>query len=426
MKYLTFIIILCLALLPAVGHGADDGYGYPIAGSYEATILGTPDDLKATPPDKIQVRQLVAEVIPDLAKPDVFFYEEGLRYTLAYQDKKAPLIFLIAGTGANNQSSTVVAMMNGFYKAGYHVIALPSTTHQNFIISASRSHVPGDPTEDAADLYRAMECIWNKVKEDIEVSDFSLGGFSLGGTQAAFVAKLDEERKSFNFRKVIMVNPAVNLYNSMSRIEGLLDDIPGGSRKIGAFFNRMLNRVTRFYRRGDFIDIGSEFLYAAYKAKLVSHDEAGGLIGLSFRINSAGMIFASDVMANSGYVVPKNRVLTSADSLSDYFWVSVHLGFLNYFDEYFYPYFQKKRPGLTREAFIYSLGFQSIEGYLTSSPKFGVITNDNDFILTPGEIKYLRQLFGEKIKVYPRGGHCGNLEYRDNMAYMIGLAGVSK
>jgi len=271
-----------------------------------------------------------------------------------------------------------------------------------------------------------MECIWNKVKEDIEVSDFSLGGYSLGGTQAAFVAKLDEERKSFNFRKVIMINPAVNLYNSMSRIEGLLDDIPGGSKKIGAFFNRMLNRVTQFYRRGDFIEIGNEFLYAAYRAKLVSHDEAGGLIGLSFRINSAGMIFASDVMANSGYVVPKNRALTSTDSLSDYFWVSVHLSFLNYFDEYFYPYFQRKRPSLTREALIYSLGLQSIEGYLKSSPKFGVITNDNDFILTPGEIDYLRRLFGERIKVYPRGGHCGNLEYRDNMAHMISLARTSQ
>jgi hypothetical protein len=421
MKHLRLAIILCLVLLPAVGRTADDGYGYPIPGSYEATILGTPDNLKSPPPAKISVRQLVLNVIPDLKKPDVFFYDEGLRCTLAYQDKKAPLVFLIGGTGAGDRSQKIMAMMKEFYKAGYHVITLPSPTHPNFIISASNNHVPGDLTEDAADLYRVMENAWSKVKGDIEVSDFYLGGYSLGGTHAAFVAKLDEERRIFNFRKVLMVNPAVNLYNSTKRIEELLDKIPGGPKKIGAYFNNMLAKFTEFYRRGDFIDFNDELLYAVYKSKLFSHAEDGGLIGLSFRISSAGMIFSSDVMTNGGYVVPKNRLLSATDPLGDYFLVCVHLSFISYFDEYLYPYFQKKWPGLTREAFIDSLGLKSIEGYLKSSPKFGVMTNNNDFILSPAEIDYLRQLFGERTKVYPRGGHLGNLEYRDNMADFIGF-----
>ena len=420
MKHLTLAVILCLILLPAIGRSADDGYGYPISGSYEATILGTPDNLKPPSPAKMSVRQLVLNnVIPDLKKPNIFFYDEGLHCTLAYQDKKAPLVFLIGGTGAGDRSQKVVAMMKGLYKAGYHVITLPSPTHPNFIISASSNHVPGDLTEDAADIYRVMENAWSKVKGDIEVSDFYLGGYSLGGTQAAFVAKLDEKRKTFNFRKVLMVNPAVNLYNSVKRIEGLLDKIPGGPRKIGVYFNNMLAKFTEFYRQGDFIDFNDELLYAVYKSKLFSHAEDGGLIGLSFRISLAGMIFSSDVMTNGGYVVPKNRVLSATDPLGDYFLVCIHLSFINYFDEYLYPYFQKKWPGLTREAFIDLLGLKSIEGYLKSSPKFGVMTNNNDFILSPAEIDYLRQLFGERTKVYPRGGHLGNLEYRDNMANFI-------
>ena len=421
MKHLRPAIILCLVLLPAVSPAADDGYGYPIHDSYEATILGTPDSLKSELPVEVPVKQLVVDIIPDLRKPDIFFYDEGLRCTLAYQDKKAPLVFLIPGIGASNLAPSVTAMMKAFYKAGYHVITVPSPAHANFIISASQSHIPGDLTEDAADLYRVMETVWNKVKGDIEVSDFYLGGYSLGGTQAAFVAKLDEERKTFNFRKVIMVNPAVSLYNSVTRIEGLLDRIPGGPKKIGVFFNRMLDRFTEFYREGDFIGINDEFLYAVYKSHLFSHNEDGGLIGLAFRINLAGMIFASDVMTNNGYVVPKNRVLTTTDPLDDYFLVCIHLSFINYFDEYFYPYFQKKQPGLTREALIDSLGLKSIEGYLKLSPKFGVMTNDNDFILAPGELDYLRQLFGERVRVYPRGGHLGNLEYRDNMDDLVGF-----
>jgi hypothetical protein len=133
------------------------------------------------------------------------------------------------------------------------------------------------------------------------------------------------------------------------------------------------------------------------------------------------MIFSSDIMTNGGYVVPKNRFLSATDPLGDYFLVCVHLSLINYFDEYLYPYLLKKRPELTKEAFIDSLGLKGIEGYLKSSSKFGVMTNDNDFILAPGELDYLRQLFGDRTKVYPRGGHLGNLEYRDNMTYFVGF-----
>ena len=109
---------------------------------------------------------------------------------------------------------------------------------------------------------------------------------------------------------------------------------------------------------------------------MLTPDEGGGLIGIAFRIASGAMIFTSDVMTNSGYVVPKNRVLESNDHLTDYMRVSNHLSFLDYFNEYFYPYFQKKRPGLTKEALIHSLGLKSIEGYLKGNPKFNVMTND--------------------------------------------------
>jgi len=259
------------------------------------------------------------------------------------------------------------------------------------------------------------------VKGEIEVSSFQLCGYSLGGSQAAFVAKLDEERRVFDFRKVLMINPPLSVYTSSVRFEELLKQIPGGGKKQGIFFNKMLSRFSEYYRYGNFVAINDEFLYSIYTEKLFSREETAGLIGLTYRINLAGMIFSSDVMTNSGYVVPKNRVLTGTDSLFDYFLVSTHLSFYDYFNEYLFPYFQQQRPGLTKQAFIDSLSLKSIEGYLKSSPKFGLMTNENDFILTSAELDYLRQLFGERAKIYPRGGHLGNLEYKDNLAYMVGF-----
>jgi hypothetical protein len=418
---LRLLVILILLCLPLPGHATDPEYGYPITGSYEATILGTPPALMPELPTRIPLRQLVLKVLPNRQTPAVFFYNEGLRCSLAYQKKKAPLVFLIAGAGSNDRSIKLMTMMRALYAAGFHVITLPSTSHANFIISASRGGVPGDLTEDAADLYRAMQVAWEKVSGDIEVSDFFLGGYSLGAAQAAFVAKLDEESRVFNFKKVLLINPPVSLYSSVTRIEEMLKQIPGGPKKQGFFFNRMLSRFSEFYSYGNYVAINDDFLYAIYQEKLFTREETAGLIGLTFRINLAGMIFASDVITNSGYVVPKNRVLKSSDSLSDYFLVSTHLSFYEYLNEYLYPYFAKKRPGLTKEAFIESLSLKSIEGYLKSSGKFGVMTNENDFILTKSELDYLRVLFEGRITVYPRGGHLGNLEYRDNLARLVGF-----
>jgi len=417
MKIARSVLIVFLLLIPAFALAGDAVYRYPFDDSFAATILGTPQNLRPTLSGEVPVKTMILET--DLQKPEIFFYDRGLRYTVAFQDRKAPLIFLIAGTGSSSKSPKVLALMENLYHAGFHVIALPSPTFPNFIIDASTSHVPGNLPDDAVDLYRVMEKIWDQSRGRIEVSQFFLAGYSLGGTEAAFVAKLDEERKVFDFRRVLMLNPAVSLYNSVSRIEGLLDGIPGGPRRIGAFFNRVMTKGTSFHRKGDFVGIDDDFLFAAYQAQLLDRDEAGGLIAVSFRIGSAGMIFASDVMTNGGYVVPGNKVLKNSDSLEDYFWTSLHLSFLDYFNEYFVPYFQSRRPGLSREELIEALSLKSIEGYLASSGKIGVITNEDDFILAPGELDYLRRVFGSRIKIYPSGGHLGNLEYRDNMAFLI-------
>src|ERR1039457_3661295 len=185
MKQLILLFIACLILLPLPSLAADDGYSYPIAGSYEATILGTPASLIPKFPAKMHTRQLVLDVIPDRQRPPIFFYDEGLRCTFAYQKQKAPLVFLIAGAGASDRAPKLLTMMKALYQAGFHVITLPSPSNANFIISASQSSVPGDLTEDAADLYRVMETAWKQVEGDIEVSSFHLCGYSLGASQAA-------------------------------------------------------------------------------------------------------------------------------------------------------------------------------------------------------------------------------------------------
>jgi hypothetical protein len=170
----------------------------------------------------------------------------------------------------------------------------------------------------------------------------------------------------------------------------------------------------------------SDFLYDAYRLLLKKNippkqDNLAGMIGSVFRLSSSNMVFSADVMANYGLVVPKNRVLGSADSLTDYFKVTNRISFIDYFNEFLYPYSQAKNPSLTKETLIESLSLQSIAPYLRNSSKIFLMGNEDDLILAPEDLAFLKNVFGARAKIYPIGGHCGNMSYRENVEYMIKL-----
>jgi hypothetical protein len=58
-------------------------------------------------------------------------------------------------------------------------------------------------------------------------------------------------------------------------------------------------------------------------------------------------------------------------------------------------------------------GLLPLEGYLRASPKVGLITTRDDIIVAPGELTWLRKVFGPKATVLDTGGHCGNYQRRD-------------
>jgi hypothetical protein len=293
----------------------------------------------------------------------------------------------------------------------------------NFIATASEGHVPGNTQEDARDLYRVMGLVWEQIKGQIQVSEFYLTGYSLGATQAAFVAKLDDEKHAFNFRKVYMINPSVSLYNSAKIFDDMLArSIPGGLDHFDEFFKELMGKVMKIYHIMGYMDFTADFWYEVYEK--VSLEQANrqnleAVIGTSFRRSSADMLFTSDVMSQSGVVVPKNLVLSSSDSLTDYAIVASRTSFMDYFEELYYPYFRSKAPSLTREKAIESLSLKSIEPYLRASKKIAVVTNEDELILGPGEVDFLREVFGDRAKVYPYGGHCGNMNYKENVDHMM-------
>ena len=416
---LVFIVTMTCGLT-AVGQPEEAPYDYPDLSPYAATVVGTPVALRADLPRKIPVEDLELQVFPDREPPDILWYAERLRYSLVKQDGPAPFIVVIAGTGAGYNSEKMQLLQRAFFQAGFHVLALSSPTHPNFIVSASSTGIPGHLLEDSQDLYRIMRLIWMEHREDMTVTEFYLTGYSLGAAQGAFVSKLDEEQGDFHFKKVLLINPPVSLYNSTSILDEMLaNNIPGGADNFPNFLDRVFRAFSEVYREGAFVNFSGDFLYTAYEERQLADEVLAALIGTTFRISSANMVFTSDVFTNSGYIKPKNLVLTTTDSVTDYFKVSGHVTFLDYFREMFYPFFKTRYPGLTEQMLIDNLSLASLEDYLRQSPKIGLLHNADDIILDEGELDYLLKVFGPRAKIYPRGGHCGNLAHHVTLRYIV-------
>lgn len=417
----VLFVTLCALLFASLARATDitvENYGYPITDRFKATVIGTPTEFEAHLPETIPFKEKRITIFPERVTPDVFFYGSELIYSVALKKREAPLIFLIAGTGAAHNGSKSRNVARAFYQAGFHVVSISSPTFNNFVTAASRNGVVGHAEKDAEDLYRVMEMIWAELEPDITASSFNLMGYSLGGFNAAFVSKLDEERRSFNFKHVLLINPPVSIYNSISLLDRMSQNIPGGVDNFDTFVDNLIQAYTKVYKESTDA-VGDDFLYKAYKALDFKDEQLAALIGTSFRISSASLVFTSDVMADYGYIKPKGLTLNRHSDLSEYNDVAVRLGFTDYYHEFFYPYYQADYPGKTREEFIAAISLKSIADYLRNTKKITVMHNADDVILEPGEIDFFRDVFGDRATIFPHGGHCGNMNYRDNVAHMV-------
>jgi hypothetical protein len=264
-----------------------------------------------------------------------------------------------------------------------------------------------------------MQLAMAEVKDDIKVSGYHLTGYSLGGIQSAFVSMLDEEKKVFDFERVLLINPPVNLYTSVNILDGMLENIPGGVNNFDAWMDNVMKKLAEAEKQMGYFELNGDYIYKAYKRFPPREDFLAALVGVSFRTDSASMIFAADVMKGGGFITPTNVKMSNSTALTPYYVVANRTSFKDYFQQHFVPFFQKSDPSLTEEKMIKMLSLRSIEPYLKSARKIGLMGNEDDIILAPGEIGYLEQLFGDRAKIFPTGGHCGNMNHQDAVDFMV-------
>jgi pimeloyl-ACP methyl ester carboxylesterase len=418
-------LLSCLAVvLPAQAKDiAADSYGYPLHNAFEATIATTPPELRPQLPDDSDIKQsdYAVRLRPEreFELPSNFWPVTKMHYRLAKQSGPAPLMFIIAGTGAHYSGSTPEYLKKLFYGAGFHVVQLSSPTSYDFMASASRLATPGISKEDAADLYRAMQAV-RAQQADLEVTDFNLVGYSLGALDAAFVSHLDETKRSFNFKRVLLLNPPVNLYTSVSNLDRLVQTQVKGINDTTTFYDLVLAKLTRYFQRKGYVDINDALLYDFQNSTdHLTNEQLAMLIGASFRFSSADIVFTSDLINRRGLITPVGEPITDSTSLTPFFKEALQCDFDCYMTEQLIPMWRARTGGNSLTQLVDEVSLYALTDYLKGSSKIAVMHNADDVILGPGDLGYLRRTFGERLTVYPYGGHCGNLNYRVNSDAML-------
>lgn len=417
MTRITTFAALCLLIFCITGaaHAQTPAEipAYPFANRYKATVYGTPPNARYVIPGVAEAAAAETRSIKIDGRriPEVFWYTQGVEYSVKMQEAQAPLIFVVAGTGGRFNSPKVRFLQDLFYSAGYHAVAVSSPTHYNYIVSLSKHGISGYVPYDVEDLYTLMRWIKEDVEKTHKISSYSVTGYSLGGLHSAFLAKRDAKDKVFNFEKVLVINPPVDLYSSALVFDYWLADQGEDEPTPQQSVEKFIESFSEFYRTNHIGRLDSEVLYRFFNTLQAKDEELKQLIGIGFRITASSMIFTSDVCLNAGYIVPAGKTIETNDPLLPYFSAASRVSFEQYFDEFLLPYLQSRQPGMTKEKALADCTLSNLGPFLRGAGNIYVIGNEDDPILNDRELAYLKDTFAERAYFFKSGGHCGNLQY---------------
>ena len=109
MRRFNRLLGFCVCLLMLSGSMAY-AYDYPFADRYVATVLGTPAEYEYALPKEVPLKFDTVKMFPKRELPGILWNLDELHYSYLRQKGPAPLIFLVAGTGASFQSAKMKVM----------------------------------------------------------------------------------------------------------------------------------------------------------------------------------------------------------------------------------------------------------------------------------------------------------------------------
>ncbi len=390
-------------------------YPYPYKDPYLATT--TVAILQGTEhPPTSKIRDLQVKVYDH--RNDIYLLKgKGqLRYRLYQQKGPAPLVFIVPGLSSSAYAGSARFLAEWIADHGFHVLVIPSPSNWNFTLAASASGYPGDTGEDAKDLYLAMQLALIDVRSRcrIRIGKMGMLGLSDGALYAGFVSKLDAERKQLGFDAYLLINPPVDVFEAIRKI----DEMAAVGKQYGSGLKTRL-RAYGFgvaeYAMGD--DINDPEYFADWDKRFrLEDDEIKYLIGKDLHDSVGDTIYVISLATDKTIL---NTPISWGDR-SGREEEARAFSIMDYVEKILIPGLRRSgRKHITLQSLTSSNSLRAIKSELESNPKVFLMHNRDDILVTPENVDYLEKVLGERATIYPLGGHLGNLWYPQNKQHIL-------
>ncbi len=387
-------------------------------------------------------------------RESVFKIPKKATFAYRFQEKLAPLMFVIPGLGGVSQGGMPQALAHLFFKLGYHVVIVDNTLTPNFALQVSRDGLVGYIPRDSEDMYDYMAEIlrqlrtqplfvansWSKLST-VAVSSASVMGYSLGGLIAAHLSKVDSDKKLINFKKVGVFNPPIDMQKSISLLDTYNQPLPLISSEYSglptterenllirlgvAFSNGFGNYALTADNSLNFISLRDDMISSFARPGATALENVARFVAYSrFAIGAAFSLTLGQVslVANhlKGLKMPGLEDVAkkmAGKDISQRFLSmdGIDISYAKYVDEYLVPNLQSETQ-LTKAQMMEKASLTSLAAHLSSDERVVLFHNADDFLIDGvADLNFLAQTFRSRAHLFAHGGHCGNYWFPLNL-----------
>ncbi len=386
----------------------DQEYGYPQISAERATLTAAVVYDGGIQPQEIEVK---------IKHPKHRRHRElELSFVHAPNSENKNLVVILSGLGADDASQQSRFLAWKALETGYSAIILPSPITPDYARVVSRNGLVGVTPNDSQEIYETLLLIRAKLeKKGYAFPGMSLLGYSHGALVAAFLKKIEQERRQLNITTSLLINPPVDLLHGMRMIDqrAKLADSTSFLRWVKIAL-RGKSLLSNYKKVPTTVQTSLSFI----EALKISDIEVSGMIGKGLMMGLGDVILAGQEITDMG-ILPEAGMAGSAvkryqDSARSK--AANKLNFAQYLENFLtFGYDPSIRASkIDQLNAICSLPAVADIASRDNGEIF-VMHNADDFLLREGDIEWLESTFGDRALIYPRGGHMGNIWYPDNV-----------
>jgi hypothetical protein len=286
----------------------------------------------------------------------------------------------------------------------------------NFALSASRRGAPGFAPDDARDLYEVMQKSLTTLREryDLKITAISFMGVSLGALQGAYLSVIDSDERKIGIAKYLLVNPPVDLFYAVRKLDewnALRNKF--GRDKSQAIVAKAIAIVESFSEERR--DNPAVFDRLAKNFAGFTTEELQFLIAENLQSQLSELIYVTQVRHDQKILsAPKGQMRKRLQEAKDF-------TFTDYNEKVALPLWRlrARESEAVLETFINRGSLARILDRLRSNSKVHITHNADDFLAERKSIEGLKEALGDRMTLYPYGGHLGNLWYSENKALAL-------